>query len=153
MSTDEHSTQGKVILVSACLLALPTRYDGESKERSGIRELAEENCLIPVCPEQLGGLPTPRPPAEIEEGDGEAVLAGNSAVTNELGDDVTNNYLDGAHCVLEIASVLDADLALLKEGSPACGVTRIKRADSDVQGMGVAAALLAREAIETKGVE
>lgn len=153
MDTEKDQPKGQKILVSACLLGLPTRYDGASKERPEIRKLAQHNTLIPVCPEQLGGLPTPRPPAEITEGDGKDVLDGGTDVINDQDNDVTENYVRGAQCALEIASLVDADLALLKEGSPACGVTRIKRNDSDVQGMGVAAALLARDGLKVRGVE
>ena len=136
MNIQKEKPKDKIILISACLLGLPTRYDGQSKERPRIREVADENCLVPVCPEQLGGLPTLRPSAEIAKGDGEAILDGRAAVVNELGEYVTQNYLDGAHTVLEIASLLGADLALLKEGSPACGVTRIKRQRNRHAGQG-----------------
>ena len=101
------------ILVSACLLGECCRYDGKGKKNDGICRLAEnpQLCLIPVCPEQLGGLPTPRPPAE-RVGD---------RVRNSRGEDVTAAFERGARRTLEIALQNGCTTAVLKERSPSCG--------------------------------
>jgi len=142
----------EIVLVSACLLGIPTRYDGGHCRCDEVLEGEDERYLIPVCPEQLGGLPTPRVPAQIDRGDGRDVLGGSARVVRRDGEDVTENYLRGARETLEIARTVGATRALLKEKSPACGVTCIKRADADVPGMGVTAALLEQNGIELEAV-
>ena len=99
------------ILISACLLGARCRYDGASKPQPWIAALAERHTLVPVCPEQLGGLPTPRPPAERR---------GDRVVTRE-GDDVTAQYRRGAEEALALCRLLGCEAALLKERSPSCG--------------------------------
>lgn len=118
-------------LVSACLLGLRTRYDGGSKAVSWLARHTRK--LIPVCPEQLGGLPTPRPPAEILDGDGWAVLEGRVHVVNRKGEDVTQAFIRGAEEVLRLARLLRAEGMILKARSPSCGLS---------PKMGVCAALL-----------
>ncbi len=108
-------------LVSACLLGLRTRYDGNSKEVAWLRRGACR--FIPVCPEQLGGLPTPRAPAEILGGDGLAVLEGRARVVNQLGEDVTPAFIRGAEEVLRLAKLYQVQGVWLKARSPSCGVT------------------------------
>lgn len=100
------------ILVSACLLGLCTRYDGESKPHEGVLKLAQKHTLIPVCPEQLGGLTTPRPPAEIQE---------DGRVINVLGEDVSAAFKLGAQIALSIAQSTRCVFAVLKSRSPSCG--------------------------------
>ena len=99
------------ILVSACLLGLCCRYDGKSKADPRVLALRERHELIPVCPEQLGGLPTPRPPAEIR---------GDRVITCQ-GQDVTAAYEKGAAETLRLCQLLHADGAILKARSPSCG--------------------------------
>lgn len=99
------------ILVSACLLGLPVRYDGQSKLVEKIIELSKDNILIPVCPEQLGGLPTPRIKSEIKD----------KRVIRLDGEDVTDNYLNGAYITLSIAKLNKVDYCILKSKSPSCG--------------------------------
>ncbi|MBS3762822.1 MAG: DUF523 domain-containing protein [Planctomycetes bacterium] len=141
------------MLVSACLLGLRTRYDGEDSRREEIVELAEDHCLIPFCPEQLGGLSTPRIPAEIDKGDGATVLQGKARVVREDSVDVTEQFLRGAREAARLAELIGARKAVMKEGSPACGLTRIKRKGADVAGSGVAAALLKRKGVDIEGIE
>ncbi len=142
----------RVCIISACLVGLETRYDGTDELRE---ELLRDGATIyiPICPEQLGGLPTPRPGAEIERGDGRDVLEGDARVLAEDGSDVTASFLRGAKEVLRVVRLTGAGKALLKEGSPSCGLNRIKRAGMDVSGMGVTAALLASSGIELEGIE
>ena len=99
------------VLVSACLLGVCCRYDGQSKACPAVLELLKAHELIPVCPEQLGGLPTPRPPAEIQ---------GNRVINRE-GTDVTAQYQQGAEEAARLYQVLDCDCAVLKARSPSCG--------------------------------
>ena len=105
------------ILVSACLLGIPCRYDGAGKADPAIEKLRQGgHTLIPVCPEILGGLPTPRPPAER--------LPDGRVVTRE-GKDVTAEYRSGAEQALALARKQGCVLAVLKERSPSCGRGRI----------------------------
>ena len=134
----------KKVLVSACLLGIRCRYDGG---RLPPLPRNPEEVWIPVCPEQLGGLPTPRSPARIMGGDGEAVLEGKARVMNETGEDVTDRFLLGAEEVLRIAQALRVGKAILKERSPSCGVRWTHNGEGLVEGMGVTAALLHREGI------
>ena len=101
---------GKIIC-SGCLLGLACRYQGDARKNEAITALATEHVLIPVCPEQMGGLPTPRPPAEICEG----------RVMTAAGDDVTEQYRRGAEMALQVAQMSGAGIAVLKARSPSCG--------------------------------
>ena len=131
------------VLVSACLLGLPTRYDGKLLEGIPLPERFKGRLLIPVCPEQLGGLPTPRPRNELRCGAGADVLEDRARVINEDGLDVSGNFLRGARAACEIATMLGVREALLKDGSPSCGVTRITVDGRETAGLGVTAAALA----------
>lgn len=103
---------GTRIGVSACLLGVRCKYDGTSNyAEEAVRQLAERFTLIPVCPEQLGGLTTPRAPAEIL----------NGRVITKDGLDVTESFQRGAEETLEIFKLLKLEAAILKEGSPSCG--------------------------------
>ena len=140
-----------MILVSACLLGVPCRYDGQSISVRGLRDLVARGRVLPVCPEMAGGLPTPRLPAEIEGAhaglDGNAVLEKRTRVMRSDGADVTAQFVDGAQVALALARELDIRLAIFKADSPSCGVGRIhggKFEGSLVPGDGVTAALLKR---------
>lgn len=132
------------ILVSACLLGLPTRYDGASKRSDAVLSwLAHENLIaIPICPEQLAGLPTPREQTFFFSGDGDAVLAGHGEVRSRSGRTMNAAFLQGARAVLRIAELSGCRRALLKERSPSCGVHQICRGTMRVAGRGVTTALL-----------
>ncbi len=103
------------LIISACLTGVPCRYDGLSKPLKAIRELQEMFELVPVCPEIDGGLPVPRPPAEIRRG----------RVINAEGDDVTEVYEKGANIAVVKAYECGAKYALLKQRSPSCGTEEI----------------------------
>lgn len=126
-----------LILVSACLVGIASRYDGKViAAPQCLRELAERGAVwIPFCPEQLGGLPTPRPAADIIDGNGEDVLNGQARVVTESGADVTKSFRQGAEEVLGIARQQRISAVFLKARSPSCAVSGR---------MGVTAALLAR---------
>jgi uncharacterized protein YbbK (DUF523 family) len=112
--------------------------------------LIQSGRLVPVCPEQLGGLPTPRPPAAIEGGDGGDVLDGRATVVTKDGADVTAEFVRGAHEVLRVARLAGCRMAVLKSGSPSCGVQRgpLPSDEQRVRIDGVTAALLRREGID-----
>ena len=103
------------ILVSACLLGENCKYNGGNNYCEEVAKLAKEHTLIPVCPEYFGGLPIPRPPAEIIDG----------IVVNKEGEVVTGKFLDGAEKTLYIAEETGCRIAILKENSPSCGFGRV----------------------------
>lgn len=137
-------------LVSACLLGVNCRYDGQNNLNEKVMQLAAKEVLIPVCPEQLGGLGTPREPMGIIGGGGSEVLDGKVRVINECGRNVTENLVRGAEEVLKIARSLGVKGAILKARSPSCGCGKIHDGTSPsrlVKGDGVTAALLKRNGI------
>lgn len=141
------------ILVSACLLGRPVRYDGSDKfaDSAILQRWLREGRVVSVCPELAGGLPVPRPAAEIEpattneQRGGAAVLAGRLRVLESTGGDVTAAFVAGAQDALRIARERGIRVALLKEGSPSCGSNAIHDggfAGRTIAGDGVTAALL-----------
>ena len=132
------------ILVSACLLGCPCRYDGKSKPNDAVLSLMERHTLIPVCPEQLGGLATPRIPAERRGG----------GVFTESGVDVTAQYTRGAEEALRLARLYGCTCAILKERSPSCGSGEVYDGSFSrrlLAGDGVTAALLKANGIAVYG--
>ncbi|MDJ0624273.1 MAG: DUF523 domain-containing protein [Desulfocapsaceae bacterium] len=127
------STPPKLYLVSSCLVGLCTRYDGKSLVNVPCQNRLCDNIYIPVCPEQLGGLTTPREAADIISGDGHDVLAGRAKVITKSGVDVTAAFIHGAKQVLHIASSQAINGVFLKARSPSCAV---------YNNIGVTAALL-----------
>ncbi len=138
------------IVMSACLLGVRCRYDGgHSRDDIAIKH-HETNELIPVCPEELGGLPTPRPPVEIVGGDGSDVLDGTAKVLTADGTDVTEAFLQGARHALKTAQLHGVTHVVLKARSPSCGCGDIYDGSFSgtlVSGDGVTAALLKRHGI------
>ncbi len=132
------------LLVSACLLGTPCRYDGAAKRNDAVCALAENFELVPVCPEEMGGLPTPRTPSERQ---------GGRVVTRD-GRDVTAEYRRGAQCALELAQREGVRAAVLKERSPSCGSGEIYDGSFTgalTVGNGVTAELLRAHGIEVFG--
>ena len=110
------------VLISACLLGIPCRWHGRrpKKRQKLIERLKKRYVLVPVCPEQLGGMPTPRT-GERLEGSGAEVLDGRlRIIAPETGEDVTRFHINGAKYTLEIAKIVGARRAYLKGGSPSC---------------------------------
>jgi len=128
------------ILVSACLLGLRCRYDGASKPCPEVLALREKHVLIPCCPEQLGGLPTPRAPSEWQ----------GERIANRDGQDVTDEYIRGAQEAVTLARVTGCRLAILKERSPACGNREIY--DGSFHGRLIPGSGSAADALKTAGV-
>ncbi len=111
-----------MILVNACLLGQCVRYKGDGCAQKLLLRPEIREHLLPICPEVAGGLPTPRPPAEIQgEGGGQGVLSGTAKVVNNLGEDVTAEYQKGAETAVELARKHKVTTAILKERSPSCG--------------------------------
>lgn len=132
------------ILVSSCLLGLSTRYDGSDNRDQAVIDYLAKNDLtsVPICPEQLAGLPTPRPRCWFTRGDGTAALAAAATLINELGEEVTATFLHGARLSGQIAQLAGCKRAILKQRSPSCGNGKIYLHGQLVNGMGVTAALL-----------
>ena len=124
-----------IIVVSACLAGLKTRYDGKSKPVEEIIELVNKGKAIPLCPEMLGGLPVPRPKATITE----------NGVVNENGKDVTREFTTGAQRFLNIVRSLGVKRVILKDGSPSCGVEHTNIGWKKVKGSGITTSLLKKE--------
>lgn len=144
------------VLVSACLLGRACRYDGRENQDHALERELEARGLRAVgfCPEEHGGLGTPRPPASIERGGGaEAVLDGRARVLTDSGSDVTGEFVRGAEGALRVCREQGITRAFLKERSPSCGVRATHVADELAPGPGVTAALLARHGVEVEGVE
>lgn len=141
-------------IVSACLLGLCTRYDGKDALDTDVVSLSKQYALVPICPEQLGGLPTPRPRANICGGNGTDVLEGRASVLTDDGTDLSAAFIRGATEALKAARICNAQVAFLKEKSPSCGTRTITRRDNDslveAQGPGVCSALLSANGIVVK---
>jgi len=134
------------LLVSRCLLGEPCRYDGRSKPVEQVMKLEQRgHTLVPVCPEVMGGLPTPRPPAELQP---------DGRVVNREGRDVTAQYRAGAQVALELALREGCQWAVLKENSPSCGCRAVYDGTFSktlIPGRGVAAHLLTEHGIAVLG--
>jgi uncharacterized protein YbbK (DUF523 family) len=132
------------ILVSACLMGVPCRYDGDSRLYADVEKLLRRHTCIPICPEQMGGLPTPRPPAELRDG----------RVYFVDGIEVTAPFRRGAAAVLDLAKMSDCQAAVLKETSPSCGSGLIYDGTFSrrlIQGYGVTAEVLKAAGIRVYG--
>jgi uncharacterized protein YbbK (DUF523 family) len=140
------------LLISACLLGDPVRYDGQGKRlrHAGLDGLIEEGRVIGFCPEVAGGLPVPRPPAEIQVGGGDAVLAGKACVVTGNGEDVSEYFIAGARQALALCREHGIRVAVLTDRSPSCGSSLIYDGNfsrQPISGSGVTAALLRRQGI------
>jgi uncharacterized protein YbbK (DUF523 family) len=146
------------LVISACLLGVACNHEGRGSPRAVVDELAREYRLIPVCPEVLGGLATPRAAAELVGGDGTDVVDGSGAarVINIDGDDVTTAYRRGAEAAVAVARAAGATRAVLKARSPSCGSSAIYDGSFSrrlVPGRGVTAAALAAAGLEVGSEE
>jgi len=129
------------ILVSACFLGINCKYDGTSNKNEKILKLTKDFILIPVCPEILGGLPTPREPAEQKE----------KRVITRSGKDITKYFEKGAKEVLKIVKILKIKKAILKQKSPSCGCGKIYDGTFSgklIKGDGVTAKLLKKNKVK-----
>jgi len=139
-------------LVSACLLGIRCAWDGKDRYKNKrVIELLRKETLIPVCPEQLGGLAIPRVLQEIEKGSGEDVLDGRSRVKNKIGQDVTRQFIRGAKEALKIARQYNIKEFIAKSRSPSCGYGFIYNGSFSkrlIKGDGVTVALFKRNGIK-----
>ena len=129
------------ILVSACLLGINCKYDGSNNKNEKVLEYIKDKEVIPICPEIMGGLPTPRVPSE---------RVGDKVLTSE-NSDVTNNFIKGANETLYLAKMFNIKKALLKAKSPSCGNGVIYDgtfSHNKIAGYGVTAELLKENEIE-----
>ena len=138
----------KKLLVSGCLLGIPCRYDGKAKKSEEVCALKESWELVPVCPETMGGLKSPREPAEQQ------MVQGCRRVISRDGLDVTEAFEQGAQKTLEAAEKNGCQFAVLKENSPSCGCGEIYDGSftgRKIPGNGVAAELLLKNGITVVG--
>ena len=130
------------VLISACLLGVNCKYSGDNNyNKELIDKLNEQYDLIPICPEIMGGLSTPRNPAEIRDG----------KVFNNQGDEVTKDFQKGAEEALKIAKILNVNKAILKSKSPSCGKGLIydgKFNNKLIEGNGITTDLLLKNKIQ-----
>jgi len=140
-ASDGQAEVGIMKLCSACLLGIRCRYDGKNKPNKKVIKLARKGFLIPVCPEQLGGLSTPRESSEQRKG----------KVITKSGKDVTKNFKKGAEEVLKLAKIFSIKEAILKQRSPSCGCGEIYDGTFSgkiVKGDGITASLLKKNKIK-----
>ena len=139
-----------MILVSACLLGVNCKYNGGNNYNQKIFDLVKEGKAIPICPEQLGGLTTPRRPVEL------AVIKGKKHAIDSEGNDVTENFEKGALEVLKLAKDLNIEKAVLQARSPSCGVGKIYSGKFDgklINVNGMLAQLLINNGISVFNIE
>ena len=133
--------KNKIVIVSACLIGLNTKYNGRNNLNRDVLKILKDYVFVPLCPEQLGGLPTPRPPAEII----------GDKVVNINGFNVTNYFLRGAEEALKFAMLYNVKTAILKDGSPSCGTNYIYNgtfSGKKIPGRGITASLFIRNGIK-----
>ncbi len=130
-------------VVSSCLAGLCCRYDGKDNADERVMELVRKGMAVPVCPEQLGGLPTPRPGCEIVD----------NRILTEQGFDVSESFLRGADEALKLVKLVGAEKAILKSRSPSCGSGKIYDGTFSrtlIDGDGIFAAMLKKEGVEVE---
>jgi len=142
------------ILISACLLGHKVRYDGKDnlQNNTELQVWIKAGKVVTICPEMAGGLPTPRPPAEIQYNkSAKEVLSGKAKIITIDGDDVSAEYMAGAQKALALAKQHHISVAILKARSPSCGSQQVydgRHSKKLVDGMGVTAALLSQHGIQ-----
>ncbi|HPJ68668.1 MAG TPA: DUF523 domain-containing protein [Desulfobacteraceae bacterium] len=137
------------IMISACLLGMRCRYDGEHSLCPALQDFIENVSFIPFCPEQLGGLSTPRPPSNITGGDGYDVISGKAVLINMQGQDVTYAFKKGAEDSLKLSRLARSTISIMKDRSPSCGIRTPYCDKLSGFGIGVTAALFELNGIKT----
>lgn len=139
-----------MILISACLVGINCKYNGKNNYNEKALELVKSGQAIPICPEQLGGLTTPRNPSEIK------TINNKRYVINNKNEDVIDEFVRGANEVLKLAKELDVEKVILQSRSPSCGVGKIYSGNFDrklVDGNGILAQMLIDNDIEVVDIE
>lgn len=134
-----------MILVSSCLLGINCKYNGKNNYSEKLEQILKTEEVLPLCAEQLGGLTTPRSPAEIKN------INGEKRVINKNGEDVTENFLRGAEEVLKMVKKFNIKKAILKDKSPSCGKGKVYSGNFDgnlVDGNGILTDLLIKNGVE-----
>lgn len=140
-----------MILISSCLCGIKCKYSGGDNLNEQVIRYCKGREILKVCPEVLGGLSTPRIPAEIVGGTAKEVLKGNAKVMTQDGQDVTALFIKGAYLTLQLAKENDVKRALLKANSPSCGKGKVydgKFQKNLIVGNGITTELLLQEGIE-----
>lgn len=137
----------EAVALSACLLGVKCRYDGEARYVPQLTAFLGDRQALPLCPEHLGGFPTPRPPVQFWGGDGRALLAGQARLKTSSGLDVSREMVEGAKRACRIIRQHRVSLAVLKEGSPSCGRGRVTVEGESRKGVGLLAELLIKSGI------
>jgi uncharacterized protein YbbK (DUF523 family) len=140
-----------MILVSACLIGINCKYNGYNNKDEKVIQYLKDKQFVIACPEQLGGMPTPRDPSEIIKLDIEDIIKGQTSVINNKRLDVTNKFKQGAKETLNIANIYNCKEAILKDGSPSCGSSYIYDgtfSSKKIDGVGVTTALLINNGIK-----
>ena len=137
-------------LISACLVGINCKYNGKNNFNQKAFDLVNSGVAIPICPEQFGGLPTPRIASEIR------IIDGKKHVFNKAGEEVTENFQRGANEVLQLAKKLNVEGVILQSRSPSCGIDKIYSGNFDgtlVNGDGITAELLKENNINVIDIE
>lgn len=140
-----------LIVISACLCGVNCRYNGESSLDEKLLRIFKEGKAILICPEELGGMSTPRNPHEIKGGTGADVLDGKAMVIGNKGEDSTEIFIEGAKEAYRIAKNADVKLAILKSRSPSCGHGKIYDGNfkgDKIDGNGVTAEFFVRNGVD-----
>lgn len=135
-------------IISACLCGVDCKYSGKNNLNEKCLRLFKDGRALLVCPEQLGGLPTPRNPVELQGIASEIIENKNGKAMSSIGEDFTNQFIKGAYETLKIAQTIGIDKAILKEGSPSCGCNLIYDgtfSNNKIKGKGITAYLLEKE--------
>jgi uncharacterized protein YbbK (DUF523 family) len=148
MRKNQKSSKNFIYLISACLAGVNCRWDGTNSRNQKIIELVGKGRALLVCPEELGGLSTPREKAYFFEGDGKDVIAGKGKVITLSSKDITSQLLAGAKKTLKMAKKYKIKYAIMKKNSPSCGCGKIYIKGKLVKGDGVATVILKRERIK-----
>lgn len=145
------------ILISPCLIGIRTRWDESCDEIEELINLVKSGQAVFMCPEQLGGMTTPREPSEIEPGNtAEDVLRGDAKIFSITGKDVTEQFVVGAQRILEFCQEMGVETAILKSGSPSCGSLQTYDGtftDTTIAGRGTTAELLEQNGIKVYNEE
>lgn len=135
-----------MMIISACLIGINCKYNGKNNLCEDLKKLVDEGKAFPICPEQLGGLSTPRISAEIKKN-----AKNSTKIITKNGDDVTQEFFLGAERALKIAKILNTEVAILKSKSPSCGYGKIYDGNFSgnlIEGNGITAELFMKNGIK-----